>query len=213
MGFYRPDSDRPPLPSFSQRTRGPAAWGGIGCVMAILLPVLAYFAALVTLEYNAQYHWVTVPPSMLARPAGLPISWAIATLTVGYLFLFYGVYATLYALLYRALGISPYTALDLERPERRKRRTRSDLSLLWNVLLFLVAFLGGIFLVQLNLSRGWVTIPDSWKVPGPLPYAGVYLFAIIALWAILWALWGVLQGLLVATARNREQNKDHEGYH
>ncbi|NPA93166.1 MAG: hypothetical protein GXO56_05755 [Chloroflexi bacterium] len=210
MGFYQPETDRPPLPSFSQRTRGPAAWGGIGCIMAILLPVLAYFASLVTLEYNAHYHWITIPPNMQARPAGLPVSWAIFILTVGYLILFYAIYATLYALLYRMLGISPYTALDLERPERRRRRKKQNFGLLLGVLGFLLAFLGGIFLVQLNLSQGWVPIPDSWKVPGPVPYAGVYLFAVIALWALLWASWGIFQGLLVMFSQSRDKDKEQE---
>ncbi|GEM_PF-2722779 len=197
MGMYRPSGDRPELPSFSHRTRGPAAWGGIGCVMAVLLPVLAYFAALLTLEYNARAHWFAVPPVLAARPYGLPVSVAILALTVGYGVLFYALYAALYALLYRAAGITPYTALDIDRPPRRRKRiSQQQLSALGGTVAFLAALVGGIALVQMDLTHGWVPIPASWRVPGPLPYAGVDVFAVLALWAVTWSLWGAVQGLI-----------------
>ena len=210
MGMYRPSGDRPELPSFSHRTRGPAAWGGIGCVMAVLLPVLAYFAALVTLEYNARYHWFAIPPELAARPHGLPVSWAIVALGVGYALLFYGLYATLYALLYRAAGITPYTVLDVERPPRRRKRvSQQQISALGGVVGFLLALVGGVALVQMDVAHGWVPIPPSWRVPGPLPYAGVYVFAVLVLWALIWSLWGVVQGLISwwMDARRREEER------
>jgi len=106
MGIYRHD-DRPEMPSFSRRVRGPAVWGGIGCVMAILLPILSYFAALLTLDYNNFYHWFVVPPTWLAKPWGLPTSKVVLMLAVGYMVAFYGIYALIYAFLYRVAGISP----------------------------------------------------------------------------------------------------------
>ncbi len=200
MGMYQSSgSDRPEIPSFSQRTRGSAAWGGIGCVMAFLLPVLAYFAALLTVEYNAQHHWFAIPPNLAARPAGLPISAAILVLTVGYAVIFYGVYATLYAIIYRAMGISPYTPLDLDRLDREpKRVSHMQTGKLMGVLGFLLALAGGVALVHLNLAQRWVPIPRAWQVPGPLPYAGVYVLAVLLVWAFLWAFWGVFQGLISA---------------
>ena len=209
MGMYRPSGDRPELPSFTKRTRGPAAWGGIGCVMAVLLPVLAYFAALLTLEYNVQYHWFAVPPDLAARPHGLPVSWAILILTVGYAVLFYGLYSALYALMYRAAGITPYTVLDVERPERRRKRiSQQQVSALGSVVVFLLALVGGIALVRMDLTHGWVTIPPNWRVPGPVPYAGVYVFGVLALWAVLWSLWGVVQGLISWSMNARRRDEE-----
>ncbi len=211
MGMYRPSGDRPELPSFTKRTRGPAAWGGIGCVMAVLLPVLAYFAALLTLEYNAQYRWFAVPPELAARPHGLPVSWAILILTVGYAVLFYGLYSALYALMYRAAGITPYTALDIDRPPRRRKRiSQQQVSALGNALVFLAALAGGVALVRVDLARGWVPVPPGWRVPGPVPYLGVYVFVVLALWAVLWSLWGVAQGLISWWMEARRRSEEEQ---
>jgi len=209
MGAYRSSGDRPEIPSFSRRTRGPAAWGGIGCIMALLLPALAYAAALITLEYNAQYHWFVLPPYMTQRLAGLPISGAIAALTLGYAVLLYGIYATVYAFVYRLAGITPYTALDWDvkdRPQKRVSRVRS--SKLVGLLGILLALLGSALLVSLNMTNGWVPIPPSWRVPGPFPNAGVFFFVFLLLWALLWVLWGLLQGLLSALLYRRDESQD-----
>ena len=209
MGAYRSSGDRPEIPSFSRRTRGPAAWGGIGCVMALLLPVLAYAAALLTLEYNAQYHWFELPPDMLEQVAGLPVSKAMVTLMVGYAVVFYGVYAVLYAGIYRMAGISPYTPLDWEVRQRgSKRVSRKQSGKLVGFLGVLLAFLGSVLLFSLNATNAWVSIPPSWHVPGPFPYAGVIFFLFLLLWALLWVLWGLLQGLLSALFYSKDKSED-----
>jgi len=210
MGAYRSSGDRPELPSFSRRLRGPAAWGGIGCVLALLFPVLGYMAALLTLEYNARYHWFVLPPYMTrSLVPGVPISGAVLALTLGYVVVLYGIYAVVYALVYRMVGISPYTPLDWEVRERSTRRvSRVRTSQLIGVLGFLLAVVGGIALVHLNLAQGWVDIPRSWRVRGPFPYAGVDLFVVLLLWAVLWAFWSLLQGLLSALFYSKDKSED-----
>ena len=210
MGTYHSPSTRPEMPSFRHRTRGPAAWGGIGCLMAILLPILAYFAALLTFQVNASHGWVPIPPELTVHPGNLPISWAILIVAIAYFFLFYGLYSVLYALLYRMLGITPYTPLDLERPPRYKIPRRHKGSALMNVLLFLVSLASGVAVVQMDLSHGWIPLPIVWRLPGPLPYAGVYLLAFLVIWAFLWTVWSTIQGLLSALLFR--ETEDHDSY-
>jgi len=208
MGTYRPSGIRPEIPPFHQRIRGPAAWGGIGCIMGILLPVLAYFAALVTLQANAIHGWMPIPPELAARPGGLPISWAILIVAGAYFFLLYGLYSVLYALLYRLLGITPYTPLDLERLERHKRPSHYRGNMFMGVVLFLLSLAGGIAVVQMDLSHGWIPIPIAWHAPGPLPYVGAYLLAFLIIWAFLWTLWSTIQGLLSALLYRKTEDDD-----
>ncbi len=201
MGTYR-HSSRPEMPSFSRRVRGPAAWGGIGCMLAVLLPVLSYFAALLTLDYNAFYRWFDVPAQWAARPMGLPISIIIIILTVGYTIFLYAIYSTIYAIVYRVAGITPYTVLDLEYPPKtRKRISQLESGKLANILIFLAALAGGIGLVHLNAAKGWLPFPPSWLLPGPAPYAGVDVLVVLLLWVSLWALWGIIQAIISATLK------------
>jgi len=210
MGAYRSSGDRPEIPSFSRRLRGPAAWGGIGCVLALLFPVLGYVAALLTLEYNARYHWFVLPPYMTrSLVPGVPVSAAVLALTLGYVVVLYGIYAVVYALMYRLMGISPYTPLDWEVRERSTRRvSRLRPSKLIGLLGVLLALLGSVVLFSLNATNGWVAIPPSWRVPGPFPYAGVIFFLFLLLWALLWIFWGLLQGLLSALFYSKDKSED-----
>ncbi len=205
MGMYHTD-DRPELPSFSRRARGPAAWGGIGCLLAILLPVLSYFAALLTLEYNALYHWFVIPAGWTENIAGLPISGILLMLTIGYTVLLYGIYATVYAIVYRAAGISPYTALDIDRPVRsRKRISQVQKNRLTAVVLFLTAVLVSYLLLRAELTYQWFPIPPSWLLSGAFPYAGVYVLLLLLVWVFLWALWGIVHGIISALFFKKEE--------
>ncbi len=211
MGTYHETNDRPEMPSFSQRVRGPAAWGGIGCLLAILLPVLSYFAALLTLEYNAFYHWFAIPAGWTEKPLGLPISGVLLMLTIGYMVILYGIYATVYAIMYRAVGISPYTALDLDSPARsRKRVSQAQKSRLTGVVLFLTAVLVSYLLLRAELTYQWFPIPPSWLLSGAFPYAGVYVLLLLLVWVFVWALWGIIHGIISALFFKKEEPLEDE---
>ncbi len=209
MGFYRGGSDRPEVPSFSERTRAPASWGGIGCVLALLLPVMAYGAAWLTLTYNARYHWLIIPPELARSLGGLPLSGALLVLMVGYGVLFYAFYAAVYALLYGLTGLSPYTVLDTDRPERRGRR-RAPWGALVGPLLAGLSVVGTWVLLRANAQHHWFPIPPSWQVPGPFPLAGVAFFVFVVLLVLFWTLWSLLQVSVASWKRKHAPPREDE---
>lgn len=112
-------------------------WRGIGCLMIIILPVIAYAGAVLLVQYGMEHGW-PFPPEilgfiqfpdwvwnapvlpLLVRPvANYRNLWAVLLVFLMLLVLFSGIYSTLYAVMYRFVGPSRYTSVDA-RPSKHK---------------------------------------------------------------------------------------------
>lgn len=120
---------------YQSRGRAPArpwrvhpVWRGIGCVMMILIPVIAYAGAVRLVEENLKQGWLPVPAEF-ARTITLPVLGSVQYLlayllvTVVLSLIGFGVFTALYSLIYSLIGPSKYGPLD-SPPIRREQRGR-----------------------------------------------------------------------------------------
>ena len=103
-------------------------WRGIGCLLMILIPVIAYAGSALLVDANTQQGWVPVPFE-LRQTISLPVLGDIpylgARLLVTVLLMIVGftVLMVLYSMFYKVLGPPQYGPLDAP-PERRPPRRR-----------------------------------------------------------------------------------------
>jgi len=117
-------------------------WRGIGCLLIIIVPVISYTAAVITLPFLLERG--LVPRDLLVKP-DLP-SWlwyapvlarafkflfvrsgiyATLLLTFLYILIFGGIFSVFYAFIYRIIGPKKYGPLDAPPPKKKiKRYTR-----------------------------------------------------------------------------------------
>ena len=98
-------------------------WRGIGCVMLVLIPIMAYAGASLLLDANASNHWVPIPREFRG-PAQYP--YLFAHLGVALLVSVLGFVAVVvfYSLVYRFAGPPRYGAHDAPPPRKYSRRRR-----------------------------------------------------------------------------------------
>jgi len=104
-------------------------WGGIGCLMAIFIPIFSFLIADWAIESNYLQQWVTIPYDLLGPP-GMSIEnlyAKLATATVITVILFAG-YTLIYGVIYSILGPSRYGPMDVppmkRKPASQRRRSR-----------------------------------------------------------------------------------------
>ncbi len=97
-------------------------WRGIGCLMAVLIPLVAFVLADYGVDANLQQRWVPVPTELVG-PTGFPFLYAKITLAAILTIIIFGGYTLIYMIIYSMLGPSRYGPLDVP-PLRRKRRKR-----------------------------------------------------------------------------------------
>lgn len=121
---------------YSPRGRTPARpwkvhpiWRGIGCVMMILIPLIAFAGAVWIVQENLKQGWMPVPAEF-ARAITIPMLGsypyllAYLLVTVVLSLIGFGVFTALYSLIYSLLGPSQYGPLDsppLRRGQSRRR--------------------------------------------------------------------------------------------
>jgi len=213
MGTYDPYSDRPEMPPLSKRLKGHPVWGAIGILMAIILPIVAYAAAEISFA-SPKVRGLLGLPSSAYKPIsvfGIGVPQGVIWLTIGYLLVFYALYALAYALVYSSMGLTPYTPLDVKRAPKLRRRRRWGEKFIKIAAVFgvLIAAAGSYFLVQLDLARGWVAIPTKWYVPGPVPLAGVYVFLFLLILAFLWTLAALFSALVSAVLSHSPEDTEY----
>jgi hypothetical protein len=99
-------------------------WRGIGCLMMILVPIMAYAGAVLLVQANVSQGWVPLGTE-LAQTVNIPnvgsVDYLFANLLVAGILamLGFGLIVAIYALVYRAVGPSLLGPLDAE-PIRRK---------------------------------------------------------------------------------------------
>lgn len=104
-------------------------WRGIGCMLMIIIPIMAYAGAALLVEANFTQRWVPVPYE-LAKTVSLPMIGAVPNLyailiVTAILSLFgFGLMTFLFSLFYRMVGPPRYGPLDMPpvRQAPRKRR-------------------------------------------------------------------------------------------
>lgn len=98
-------------------------WRGIGCLLLILIPLLAYAGSQVLIDAAAQNDWFVVPVE-LRGPAGFPFTYAELMGTVLLSMIGFGVAVILYSFIYRFIGPPKYGPTDAPPPKRVKSRRR-----------------------------------------------------------------------------------------
>jgi hypothetical protein len=103
-------------------------WQGIGCLLMIMIPVMAYAGAILLVQANVSQGWVPISAE-LARPVTIPnvgsFEYLFANLLVAAVLamLGFGLLVAIYSLVYRAVGPSRLGPLDAD-PIRRKPANR-----------------------------------------------------------------------------------------
>lgn len=107
MGKYT-TYNKPPEPK--KKTLHPI-WRGIGFILLILAPVIAYFATLYLLDLNSQRHWFTIPRDLLVRGSD-PLLLVKVISTIALVLVLYAVFMLITFLIYRIFGPPRYGPQD-----------------------------------------------------------------------------------------------------
>jgi len=118
---------------FSPRSHAPKrpwtvhpVWRGIGCLMMIIIPVLSYAGAVLIVQENVKQGWLPVPAEF-SRTIAVPfvgnVEYLFANLlvTIVLSLIGFGIFTSLYSLMYSMLGPSQYGPLD-SPPLRRGQK-------------------------------------------------------------------------------------------
>ncbi|MFH1183847.1 MAG: hypothetical protein V1755_02265 [Chloroflexota bacterium] len=115
-------------------------WRGIGCILILIVPLLSFAGAALSVNYGLSQGW-PIPPEwlgyikfpdwvwkiqFLSNIAGPIASYnnlkAVLAFFVVILVLLMGVYSTLYAIIYRGLGPPRYSSVDAPPSGRRTKK-------------------------------------------------------------------------------------------
>ena len=104
-------------------------WQGIGCLLMIMIPVMAYAGAVLLVQANVSQGWVPISAE-LSRPVNIPnvgsFEYLFANLLVAAILamLGFGLLVAIYSLVYRAVGPSRLGPLDADPIRRKTKRSR-----------------------------------------------------------------------------------------
>lgn len=101
-------------------------WRGIGCLLMLVIPIMAYAGAVLLVQANQETRWITIPPEMAATvnvPGVGPVEGLYAILFAAVLLMLvgFGIMVIVYGILYRMMGVGE-SPVDSE-PIRSKPRT------------------------------------------------------------------------------------------
>lgn len=185
--------DRPPLPSWRRRwEQAHPLWGPLGCLFAVILLVLGYALAVLTLQNEAVRQWVDASPGLRFQGAD-PYLLAKVLFTLAYGLLLYGLLGLIYAALLRTFEATPDMPWDVRAPVRRPRKR------LLRVLQGLAPVLSlGMMLwtVPWMKTQPWYRPIPAFQVPGPIPDLFFYVLA-FGLWYYLFRVLAVVLNMLL----------------
>jgi hypothetical protein len=139
MGKYTSSARRPPPPP---RDRIPPLVRGIGCLMFVLIPILAYGIARPVVTYATQRAWPIPrqwlgPPNLSAIPQNLPLVGDLVALLRGennlvanLVFMvvisvvLYGIMSIVYGYVYSVAAPSKYGPMDVPPPRVKTKKYR-----------------------------------------------------------------------------------------
>lgn len=102
-------------------------WRGVGCIMALIIPILSYTGAVLFVRENIRQGWFYIPYE-LAQVVFVPflgeIPYLYSHLIISLLFtaIGFGALTVVYTIIYKILGPPMYGPFDT--PPLRKRRKR-----------------------------------------------------------------------------------------
>jgi hypothetical protein len=96
-------------------------WRGIGLILAIITPIMAYYGSLLLLEENGKHGWVPIPTELVA-PGPDPYLYTKIVLTFVLIILIFAVFSMFYFILYGIVAPPRYGPYDVPPPKFRKRR-------------------------------------------------------------------------------------------
>jgi ABC-type Fe3+ transport system permease subunit len=103
-------------------------WRGLGCLLIILIPIMAYAGAVVIVRANFVNRWVALPTELtryfVIPYLGVTVYYAVIAVTLLLLFLGYGILVLVYAFMYRLVGPSRYGPLDSPPIKRKPKKRR-----------------------------------------------------------------------------------------
>jgi hypothetical protein len=116
MGKYSSHVRQAPIP----RNQGVhPVMRGIGCVMMIIVPILAYGSAILLVNYGVSQGW-PIPPDWLGTPTFNPLLWRLQGLTTVLITVVIGgIMSMIYGYIYTIFGPPRYGPTDAP-PERIK---------------------------------------------------------------------------------------------
>ncbi len=102
-------------------------WRGIGCVLIVLLPIMAYAGADVLIKSNLKNGWMAIPVELAGTIfipfiGGIPYLYAKLLAGVVLLVIGYAILTIIYSLLFSAVGPPRYGPMDAPPPRKPKRR-------------------------------------------------------------------------------------------
>ncbi len=105
-------------------------WRGIGCILMLVIPVIAYAGAVVLVRENSQQKWLPMPAELM-QTVNLPYVgdvknfFAVAIVAVLLMIIGFGVVTIIYSMIYSAFGPPRLGPLDAPpvrtSPAKRKR--------------------------------------------------------------------------------------------
>jgi hypothetical protein len=132
--------------NYFQKSRAPKekkihpVWSGIGCLMAILTPIISWAASLVLLDYGKSQNWsflngfsspIRFPDIMYQIPLISIVTNYISSISffevlvmffIIFMLLFSGIFTFINAILYRLFGPPRFSAIDAPPPPRRNAK-------------------------------------------------------------------------------------------
>jgi len=103
-------------------------WRGIGCLMMLLIPIMAYAGSVLLVNANLEQGWFVMPGDLM-REVDVPVIgpvdhlWANLLFTLALSLVGFALLTAIYAAVYQLVGPSRYGPLDAP-PVRRQPRGR-----------------------------------------------------------------------------------------
>jgi hypothetical protein len=103
-----------------------AIWSGIGFVMMVLIPLMAYAIAVMLLDANQQNRWTAIPKELVVKWQYDPYILIKILLTIVFAIILFGFYTFITSIFYRIFAPPRYGPLDAPpvRMPRGSRRSR-----------------------------------------------------------------------------------------
>ncbi len=100
-----------------------AIWRGIGLIMMVVIPFIAYMATLVLLEQNKVNGWVPIPKDMLSSVVE-PMFYVKVVMTIGLSIVLFGLFSLVSIFFYSLFAPPRYGPLDAPPIDKNPRHYR-----------------------------------------------------------------------------------------
>lgn len=116
--------------SFSTRSATPKKkeihpiWRGVGFVLMILTPVLAYAATIVLMDANRVKGWVRIPRELIMQGWGDPYLLVKLIMIVLFSIVIYGLFSFITFIIYGAFGAPRYGPYDVPQKQFSGKQNR-----------------------------------------------------------------------------------------